>query len=233
MEIETKLGTLGFQKLPSLDPIYFEFRDRVGFLLLVQINKKLRYQLHTINAHRCLETARAAVLGMYADRAVDLKAALRESQIDDWEVYFRPNGLYPGQDHQISFLLGDYRNLNTRRSLHNPHEITWSYRVHYAAFNRSFVINSRSVMTDEEAVCAFLYKWRQSLGTALRRGTIALTAYYTGCEELAQASKQWMNNEFSPFSITWITLDKREKVVKKAGAENFRNSIEYHKQLSK
>lgn len=231
-KITEQLQGYGFQKLPGLDPTYFTHRERVGFLLLVQVNKKLRYHLHTVNAMRCLETARNAVLGYYADRAVDLKAALQDSQLDDWEVYFRPNGLYPGLRACLDKVFASYQSLNTRRSELDPEEPVWSYRVFHEGFQRSSVINSKEELTDEKVVAAFLYRWRQALGEALRRETIQLPAYYAGCEQVAQASKQWMDNQFSQFAITCVRRDKRKHAVREAAVENFRQSATYHRQLA-
>lgn len=234
--MKQQLKELGFQHIPSLDPEYFAHRDRVGYLLLVQTKKKLRYQLYTINAHQCLETARKAVFGYYVNRAIDLTAALRDSQIDDWEVYFRPNGLYPGLKQTLNELLEDYRSLNTRRSELNPDEVTWAYQVYHPDYRRGFTITSSAQRTEEELIAEFLQLWRRALEAALKRYSILLPTYYLGCRHLAIASKQWMDNDVKKFSILEIpdvSGKTRAEVMHHASLDNFRYSSSYRKWLVK
>lgn len=233
MSIKNKLTDLGFQQIPSLDPAYFLHRERKGYLLLVQTRKRLCYQLHTINAHRCLETARDAVFGHYVDRAIDLKAALQESQIDDWTVYFRPDGLYPGLKDTLAGLFKRYRSLNTRRSELDPEQLTWSYQVHYPKYQRAFTITSQFAQSDESVIADFLHQWRNALDASLNRRAIELPVYYLGCHQLAEASKQWMESRVTDFAIVTTSASggKRKEVVAQAGLDNFRFSMHYRKHL--
>lgn len=233
--IATSLLALGFYQVPSLDPKHFQHRDRVGYLLLLQTKKKLCYQLHTINAYRCLETARNAVFGFYADRAQDLKAALQASQIDDWEVHFRPTQAYPGFSQTIEGLLRGYKSLNTRRPKEDPTTLMWAYDVYHPGTERKFTITSKQPLPNEQVVAAFLKKWRKALDAALNRRSIDLPTYYAGCNELAGASKDWMSNDLSEFlvlEVQAVSGRKRAEVVRHASLDNHRNSTNYRKNLN-
>jgi hypothetical protein len=234
MSLKKQLIDLGFQQIPSLDPAHFLHRSRVGYLLLVQTRNRLSYQLHTVNAHRCLETARKAVLGYYVDRAMDLKAALEASQIDDWTVYFRPDGLYPGLAEKLESLLRRYKSLNTRRSRLDPEADTWGYQVTYPKYARGFTITSARPQSPENLIADFLHKWRNALDAALNRHSIDLTTYYVGCNQIAEASRQWMDNRLTEFCILSTTAGeagKRKIVVAAAGLDNHRFSMEYRENL--
>ncbi len=235
MDIEQYLKKVGFDKLPSLDPAYFDHRTKSGYLVLVQNKRKQVYQLHTINAHRCLETTKDAIEGYYADRAKDLKAALEESAIDDWDVYFRPNGLYPGLKGDLRVLFAGYQSLNTRRSQSDPSEITWAYQVYCHTSKRGFTIPSKNKLWDSQVVAAFLTKWRSALEQALKRKSIDLGEYYIGCAQLAMANKAWLSDDLKGFSITEVEKvsgKPREEVIRYAAVENFRQSAQYHKALT-
>lgn len=233
--LQKQLAAFGFIKLPEFNPEYFRLRAKIGFLLLLNQRHKLSYHVFTINAHSCLYSANKVIEGENADRARDLRQALRESTQDDWVVYFRPNGLYPGLRNQVKELVKDYQSLNTFKPRINQEEITWAYQVHHETFNRTFTVISNEPIDDEKAIAKFLHKWRKSLNDLIKRKTIDLPTYYAASKQLSDATNQWMKDETKSFSI--IELEQlsgktRREVVKHTGLDNSRRTKVYKQTLA-
>lgn len=204
-------------------------------MLLLNERDKLSHQIFTINAHSCLYSAKKLVEGEYEDRAHDFREALRESVLDDWVVYFRPNGLYPGLRQSVRTLVQDYRSLNTLRPRIDPSAATWAYEVTHESSKRRLTIPASVQLTEEEVVAKFLRKWRSWLDQALDRKSIELPVYYAGSQQVAAATKQWMSGEITSFSIVEIqelASKERHEVVKHTASENTKQSHQYRRSLA-
>lgn len=204
MSVQQQLTKLGFKQLPEFDPDYFKFRNRVGFLLLLNEKHNLSYHVHTVNALSCLTSAKRVVEFGNADRGVELLKALSASVLDDWVVYFRPHGLYPGLRDQVKELTTDYRSLNVKTPRLDDTEPMWVYRVTRPDCKRAILISKNRELTDEEIVAEFLRKWRLVLENALNRKTMELTMYYKGMGQHRNALQEWMKNEVKKFAIVEI-----------------------------
>lgn len=230
---QDELRALGFTLLPGIDPEYFEHRQRVGFLLLINEKHKLYYNLFTINAHSCLKSAARLIKGDYADRARDLRDALRKSELEDWDVFFFALGQLEQRD-SVKELLSGYQSLNTQKSRIDREEATWGYHVRFKDADRLFAIYGNKPMTHEEAIASFLRKWRTSLDAAINRRSVDLPTYYKGCTQLATATKCWMADDKDSFSIVEITAlsgKTRKEVVGHANRENIIRTVAYRRGL--
>lgn len=236
MSVQQKqLEAFGFVKLPDFNPNYFKYRNKVGFLLFLNETLKLSYQLFTINAHSCISSAKRLVCGEDADRALDLKEALVNSELTDWSIYFRPNGLYPGLKESVSELVQDYATLNTNRSRINQNEATWAYLVFHEGFKRGFTIISNKQLVKEEIIGKFLRQWRRTLDNAVNRGRLALPLYYAGCEQITAAMQEWMRGDITNFSIVEVEQlagKPRSEVTKQTEHKNARMTVEYQQSLA-
>lgn len=228
--VQQQLTAVGFTKLPELDPNYFLHRAKIGFLLLLNEKHHLSYHVFTYNAHTCLFSANKLINGEYADRARDLRRALQNSVQEDWEVYFRPNGLYPGLRNEVKALLEDYQSLNTQAPRLDQSAATWSYHVYHEEFKRAFFVVSTKTLTDEQAIGQYLQKWRKSLDHALNRRMMDLPTYYAISNQLAIATKQWIGGDTANFSIAEVQQLAglpRRLAVKETGLGNARLSKAY------
>jgi hypothetical protein len=204
MSVHQQLTTLGFRQLPEFDPAYFKHRNRVGFLLLLNEKHNLSYHVFTVNAVSCLTSAKRVVEFGHADRGAELLKALEASTLEDWVVYFRPYGLYPGLRDKVKDLTQEYRSLNVRTPRLDDTEPMWVYRVTHPDFSRAILISKNKELTDEQVVAEFLRKWRFVLEHALNRETLGLTLYYKGMAQYREALQQWMRNDVQRFAIIEI-----------------------------
>lgn len=201
MSLHKQLTALGFKKLPEFDPAYFKHRNRVGFILLLNEKHNLSYHVFTVNAISCLTSAKRVVEFGQADRGAVLLKALEASMLEDWVVYFRPHGLYPGLRDQVKELTQDYTSLNVKTPRLDVNEPMWVYRVTHPQYHRAILISKNKELNDEEIVAEFLKKWRFVLENAVNRETMALPIYYKGMGQQAEALQQWMKNDVKKFAI--------------------------------
>lgn len=235
MSVQEELIKLGFNQLPEFDPEYFKYRNRVGFMLLLNEKLKRYYQLSTINAYEYLRSAKRIVEGGKGTQSIDLRDTLKESKLEDWVIYFRPHGLYPGLRDELDKLLVDYPTLNTARPRINPEGAAWVYQVFHEEFARLIAVTSDRKLTDDEVVGMFLRKWRDSLEESLKRHELGLARYYAGQRQFAQANRQWSRNEFKNFSI--VEIEKmagkpRQEVRRYIGPQNAKVTRVYHQTLN-
>lgn len=199
--LKDNLLELGFEQLPSFDSDHFRYRKSIGYLVMVNITTKHCYSVFTINAVCCMQSAIKLVKGEYADRARDLQTALKLSALYDWEIFFN-NDIHSRQlKGQLATLLEGYQSLNTSRSRLDQTELTWAYQVCFSHTDRSFVISENKELNTLAAISKFLMKWRSSLEASLNRGSINLYQYYTDCNHLAVATKQWLSNDVTGFVV--------------------------------
>lgn len=234
-DLPEQLTTLGFKQLPDFDPDYFQHRHRVGFLLLINHSQKLKYQIFTINALSCLATAQQLINGEQANRSQALQEALRKSHEDDWEIYFRPHGLYPGLRVSVNELFAEYRSLNTITQRVDMSEATWAYQIFHEDFARLIAVTSNKPLTEELAIGKFLQKWRKSLEDSLNRRKLGLARYYLGCDQLAQATQQWIKGETKNFAIVEIQKvagKPRREVSGFTAVQNAKMTIVYRQTLA-
>lgn len=201
MSVHKQLTALGFKKLPEFDPAYFKHRNRVGFILLLNEKHNLSYHVYTVNAISCLTSAKRVVEFGNADRGAVLLKALEASTLEDWVVYFRPHGLYPGLRDKVKELTEDYTSLNVKTPRLDVNEPMWVYRVTYPTFHRAILISKNKELNDEEIMAEFLKKWRYVLENALNRETLPLDLYYKGMEQYREAVQQWMKNDAKKFAL--------------------------------
>lgn len=225
MNLKKQLHALGFRQLPEFDPSYFKHRNKVGFLLLLNEKHNLSYHVHTVNAVSCLASAKRVVEFGRADRGAELLKALEASTLEDWVVYFRPHGLYPGLRDQVKELVSDYRSLNVKTPRLDDTEPMWVYRVTHPDYSRAILISKNKELNDEGAVLEFLKKWRHILEHAINRETLPLDRYYKGMNQHQEALHQWLNNDVRKFAILEIEPLQGQKRGEIRNHVSFENRI--------
>lgn len=201
LSLKDSLLLLGFTKLPSFDSEYFRYRKAMGYLVLVNTTTKQYYSVFTIDAVTCINQAISMIKGDYAERAKDFPTALQMSSIMDWELYFNANCVDTSLKTPVRVLLEDYSALTTGKSKLDPAKPCWAYIVTYNTFKRTFFISDDKELDDPGAIGKFLRKWRESLESALNRGSIQLKQYYAECSTHSIALNQWMRDDMSGFTV--------------------------------
>jgi hypothetical protein len=225
MNLKKQLSALGFKQLPEFDPGYFKHRNKVGFLLLLNEKHNLSYHVHTVNAVSCLTSAKRVVEFGQADRGAELLKALEASRLEDWVLYFRPHGLYPGLRDKVKELVQDYRSLNVKTARLDDTEPMWVYRVTHPDYHRAILISKNRELDDIGVVTEFLKKWRVILEDALNRETLPLSHYYKGMEQQREAMHQWLDDNVRKFAIIEI-----EPLVGKRRGE-IRNHVSFENRI--
>lgn len=234
MNTQQELISLGFNFLEEVNPDHFKYRHRLGFLLIINEEKKLSYYIYSLDVHKALNRLYKVMAGDQKGTKTLLDEALRNSNPSDWVMYFRPNGLYPGLRQYLKDKLQEYKSLNVINIRADPARISWAYHVHHAISDRTIIVLSDTVLKDDSVIEQFLRSWRKSLEQSVNRKFIQPDLYYKGCGQVAVAVKQWMRSEVTNFEIIEIKKHSgkpRNTMREEVRIHNCSKSIAYRKEV--